>query len=335
MTTTYKYGADGLRTQKKVGSTTYNYYYADGLLVRQTWGSNYMDFLYDESGSAYSFIYNGTQYYYLKNLQGDVVRILNTSGTTVVAYSYDAWGKCTITSGASNAIANANPIRYRGYYYDTETGFYYLQSRYYDPTVKRFISADGVISGVGGELLGYNQYAYCLNNPINMIDETGSWPKWAEKLWRALGGNMLEAAATSVELEAGVGWGLDINLSNNVTIGMSRDTFVGIDDGMLTTGNTITAEASILDSDVSIGDSYRFVSEKGGVKSSSGTAADGPFDMINYPDVERGKQFAAGIFAISDSGDFLISIEVGAHVVIGGHLSASFNVSEYLRRLFD
>jgi hypothetical protein len=116
---------------------------------------------------------------------------------------------------------------------------------------------------------------------------------------------------------------------------MSRDTFVGIDDGMLTTGNTITAEASILDSDVSIGDSYRFVSEKGGVKSSSGTAADGPFDMINYPDVERGKQFAAGIFAISDSGDFLISIEVGAHVVIGGHLSASFNVSEYLRRLFD
>ena len=168
----------GLRTQKKVGSTTYNYYYADGLLIRQTWGSNYIDFLYDESGSAYSFIYNGTQYYYVRNLQGDVVRILNTSGTTVVAYSYDAWGKCTVTSGASNAIANANPIRYRGYYYDTDTGFYYLQSRYYDPVVKRFISADGAISGVGGELLGYNQYAYCFNNPVNSSDSSGNWPRW-------------------------------------------------------------------------------------------------------------------------------------------------------------
>ena len=82
-----------MRTQKTVGNTVYNYYYIDGLLVRQTWGSNYMDFLYDETGSAYSFIYNGTQYYYVRNLQGDVVRILNTSGTTVVAYSYDAWGQ--------------------------------------------------------------------------------------------------------------------------------------------------------------------------------------------------------------------------------------------------
>ena len=66
----YKYGADGLRTQKTVGDTVYNYYYSDGLLIRQTWGTNYMDFLYDESGSAYSFIYNGTRYYYVKNLQG-------------------------------------------------------------------------------------------------------------------------------------------------------------------------------------------------------------------------------------------------------------------------
>ena len=186
MTTTYKYGADGLRTQKKVGSTTYNYYYADGLLVRQTWGSNYMDFLYDESGSAYSFIYNGTQYYYLKNLQGDVVRILNTSGTTVVAYSYDAWGKCTITSGASNAIANANPIRYRGYYYDTDTGFYYLQSRYYDPAVKRFINADGYINA-NGDFIGFNMYTYCSNNPINLSDSNGESAKAALQAWLTSG----------------------------------------------------------------------------------------------------------------------------------------------------
>ena len=124
----YKYGADGLRTQKTVGNTVYNYYYSDGLLVRQTWGSNYIDFLYDESGLAYSFIYNGTQYYYVKNLQGDVVAIANSTGTIVVNYTYDAWGNILYVSGSmASTIGAINPIRYRSYYYDTETGFYYLQ----------------------------------------------------------------------------------------------------------------------------------------------------------------------------------------------------------------
>ena len=146
----YKYGADGLRTQKEVGSTTYNYYYADGLLIRQTWGTNYMDFLYDETNSAYSFIYNGAQYYYVKNLHGDVVKILNDSGNLVASYFYDAWGKVT---NSGNIIGLYNPIRYRGYYYDIDTGFYYLQSRYYDPVVKRFISADDEsLIGVNGDI---------------------------------------------------------------------------------------------------------------------------------------------------------------------------------------
>ena len=139
-------------------------------MIRQTWGTeNYMDFLYDENGTPYSFIYNGTQYYYVKNLQGDVVKIVNTSGSVVGSYSYDAWGKVT----ASGSIGQINPIRYRGYYYNIDTGFYYLQSRYYDPTVKRFISADGYIS-TGQGFLGFNMYAYCLNNPIIMVDYSGS-----------------------------------------------------------------------------------------------------------------------------------------------------------------
>ena len=101
-------------------------------MIRQTWGSNYIDFLYDENGSAYSFIYNGTQYYYVRNLQGDVVKILNTSGGVVASYTYDAWGKVT---NSGNVVGQYNPIRYRGYYYDIDTGFYYLQSRYYDPAI--------------------------------------------------------------------------------------------------------------------------------------------------------------------------------------------------------
>lgn len=108
-------------------------------------------------------------------LQGDIVKILNTSGTVVATYTYDAWGKVT---NSGNVVGQYNPIRYRGYYYDTETGFYYLQSRYYDPVVKRFISADDAsLLGANGDFISLNLYAYCLNNPIDRIDSNGefSW----------------------------------------------------------------------------------------------------------------------------------------------------------------
>ena len=157
----------------------YDYYYADGLLVRQTWGSNYIDFLYDESG-VFSFVYNGTQYYYIKNLQGDVVAIANSNGTILVEYVYDAWGDVISITGTEAATLGAvNPIRYRGYYFDTDTEFYYLNSRYYDPEIRRFINADEYAS-TGQGFIGYNMYAYCGNNPISRIDDSGEF--WAE-LW--------------------------------------------------------------------------------------------------------------------------------------------------------
>ena len=179
-----------MRTQKTVGNTVYNYYYIDGVLVRQTWGTNYIDFLYDESGSPYSFIYNGTQYYYVKNLQGDVMRIVDATGSVVANYSYDAWGKVT---NSGNIVGLYNPIRYRGYYYDTETGFYYLQSRYYDPAIKRFISADGYINA-NGDLLGFNMYAYCGNNPIFYKDSTGTLRSRAE-IHNAVAANISERSS--------------------------------------------------------------------------------------------------------------------------------------------
>ena len=144
-----------------------------------TVGSNVLIFTYGINGPPASVKYNGTDYYYVTNAQGDVVSILNSSGTAVVTYNYDAWGNLLSTTGTMASTLGAhNPLRYRGYVYDEETGLYYLQSRYYNPTICRFISADSVIAGVGGNAIGYNVFAYCFNNPVNMTDQAGSWPSW-------------------------------------------------------------------------------------------------------------------------------------------------------------
>ncbi len=145
-----------------------------------------MWFLYDESGNSVGFTLNGTEYYYIKNLQGDITAIADASGTIVAKYTYDVWGKIlSITdangvdvSADSTHIANINPLRYRGYYYDSETGLYYLLSRYYDPETGRFVNSDNVISGTGNSVQGFNLYVYCFNNPVNLTDETGNWPTW-------------------------------------------------------------------------------------------------------------------------------------------------------------
>ena len=100
-------------------------------------------------------------------------------GNVVVSYVYDAWGKVySVTGSMADTLGQINPIRYRSYYYDNETGFYYLNSRYYDPDVKRFINADSQLSM--GSVAGTNLFAYCCNNPVNMTDSTGNWPKWID-----------------------------------------------------------------------------------------------------------------------------------------------------------
>ena len=116
--------------------------------------------------------YNGTLYYYVLNAQGDVVRIVDSSRNTVASYTYDPWGKIISSSGA---LADINPLRYRGYYYDSETGFYYLQSRYYDPEIGRFINADSYASTDATGLLSTNMFAYCENDPVNKSDPSGKW----------------------------------------------------------------------------------------------------------------------------------------------------------------
>ena len=170
---TYAYDGDGNRISKTVDGQATDYYYIDGKLLGLKKGQDTLLFLYDETGTAYGFLHNGTLYYYDINLQGDVVGIYNGSGNLVASYTYDVWGAPELTS--DNALAALNPLRYRGYFYDEETGFYYLQSRYYNPEVGRFISSDGYVS-TGTGVLGYNMFAYCNNNPVLLQDSSGSRP---------------------------------------------------------------------------------------------------------------------------------------------------------------
>ena len=174
----YTYDPDGIRTSKTVNGTTTKYHVMNGTLLGQTKGNDTIVFLYDEKANKYGFDYNGTKYYYIFNVQGDVIGILNQAGQKIVSYTYDPWGKVLSVDGSeASTIGQLNPIRYRGYYYDTETGFYYLQSRYYDPTVRRFLNADKVVNnGVG--ILGTNMFAYCINNPVNMFDNEGVAPEY-------------------------------------------------------------------------------------------------------------------------------------------------------------
>jgi len=118
---------------------------------------------------------NSAEYYYSYNAQGDVIGLFDSTGTQVVSYSYDTWGKLVNISGSlASTVGVKNHYRYRGYRYDTETGLYYLQSRYYNPEWGRFINADDVsMLDNSGELLSNNLFAYCGNNPVNNVDPDG------------------------------------------------------------------------------------------------------------------------------------------------------------------
>ncbi|MDO5378070.1 MAG: DNRLRE domain-containing protein [Clostridia bacterium] len=142
-TVEYDYDASGLRIRKKYNSTTSDYTWAGGKLVHLKAGSQDMHFFYDAEGMPAMMLYNQTPYFYVRNLQGDIIALVDTSGTTVVEYKYDPWGKKEAVTGTLAAsVGWYNPFRYRGYIFDEETLMYYLKDRYYYPELRRFISAD-------------------------------------------------------------------------------------------------------------------------------------------------------------------------------------------------
>ena len=135
-TWTNTYDANGMRIRRQSSGKTYSYVYNGGQLTEMSVDGMDLYFSYDASGRPLSLRYDNDFYYYMTNLQGDVVALLNYLGETVATYTYDAWGRSLVTTDTTaENFGSLNPLRYRGYVYDTETGLYYLQSRYYDPEI--------------------------------------------------------------------------------------------------------------------------------------------------------------------------------------------------------
>ena len=177
----FDYNEDGIRTSKVVNGVEHVYYLNGSQILAESWDNRLMVFIYDASGSPIGFQYRNeatyepgrfVTYWYMKNMQGDIVAVCRDDGVIHVTYTYDAWGNVTTTyqNGGYDAAAYFNPFKYRGYYHDSETGFYYLNSRYYDPATGRFLNADGQLNG---GLLGNNMFAYSENNPVMYVDPTG------------------------------------------------------------------------------------------------------------------------------------------------------------------
>jgi RHS repeat-associated protein len=176
---TFKYNSEGLRTQKTYSSYSSSYtvdYVLDGdKIIVEDRDGDIIYYTYDVDGSLLSMNYNGNEYFYITDLQGNVIKIVDITGNTVVEYKYDAWGNIVYKYDSGLNIDDINPFRYRGYYFDVETGYYYLQSRYYNPEIGRFISSDGLVGKVG-DTQSHNMYAYCANNPVMYSDISGEFP---------------------------------------------------------------------------------------------------------------------------------------------------------------
>ena len=171
----YYYDHTGTRVKKVVDGVTTEYRMAGSLIVSERTGDETIWYQYDSAARLVAMVVGGVRYNYVRNAQNDIIGLIDKTGKRVVSYKYDNWGKTISTTGTLAAtIGRKNPFRYRGYYFDAESGMYYLQSRYYDVEIRRFISADNIIvTGTSVEYQNVNLYEYCSDNPVNFQDPSG------------------------------------------------------------------------------------------------------------------------------------------------------------------
>ena len=178
VTAEFVYNADGLRVQKMVNGVATKYTLHGKNIVHMTSGADELHFFYDAQNKPAVVIFNGIAYAYLYDLQGDVIGLVDNNGTQMVSYTYDAWGKMLSKTGTlASTLGTIQPFRYRGYALDEETELYYNQSRFYNPSIARFITADttGVLTASLKSLTEKNLFAYCDNNPVMRKDIDGAF----------------------------------------------------------------------------------------------------------------------------------------------------------------
>lgn len=234
----FNYDGSGRRVSKNGITFTYD---SDGKLIAS---SNGLEYLYDNAG-VFGIKYNGETYFYRKDAQGNIVALLDTLGSVVVKYIYDAWGNHAVLDGAGNDISensahigNLNPFRYRGYFYDTETELYFLKTRYYDPEVGRFITIDGIEYLDPESINGLNLYAYCGDNPVMRTDETGTMPNWLKWL---IGGIVIVGLIIATVATGGAAGGV----AGFILAGALKGAIVGAVSGALI-GGTIGGITSVI-----------------------------------------------------------------------------------------
>lgn len=187
----YTYNDQGIRTSKTVNGVRTDYYLNGNQVIAEVTGSNRIDYRYDGNSKPVALRYNGAEYYYVTNIQGDVIGLTDANGIIVVQYTYDAWGNLTSCFGLlASSLGSANPYKYRGYWCDNESFLYYLESRYYDASVNRFINHDDINILINNFncALGRSQFQYCNNNSVNYYDPTGylTWPGQIHQIVQSL-----------------------------------------------------------------------------------------------------------------------------------------------------
>ena len=240
---TYSYNADGQRVSKTVTQTdgtvtVTEFFYNGSILAGQKTGNNTLVFMYDNNGDIFGVVYNGAEYYYIKNAQNDVVAIVDSNKNVIAEYQYDAWGRIvSVTdvegndiSAQKDHIGNVNPIRYRSYYFDSETYFYYLNTRYYSPEMCRFLNADDTDTLLcsPNELTDKNLFAYCDNNPVMRVDHGGDfWMLIGAAVGAVVGGAV--SAISQYTSTGKVNWGVvGVNAAAGAISGVLASTGVGL-----------------------------------------------------------------------------------------------------------
>ena len=192
------YDLEGLIIKKEVDinnttTTTINYYYDNRKLVKEVCGNTTISYFYDENNQLYGYKENNTIYFYIWDVLGNIIGILNNSGVIVSKLDYDAFGN--IINQTGSVISN---FRYKGYYYDTDIELYYLKTRFYNPVLLRFITPDSIEYLDSSSIIGLNLYAYCGNDPVNMVDEEGNFGFLASVLIGAVIGLVISYASDVV-----------------------------------------------------------------------------------------------------------------------------------------